>query len=438
MNYQETCQYLFSQTPSFEKSGKTGFNEGLANTLALDEHFGHPHRLFKSIHVAGTNGKGSVSHTLAAQLQAQGFRVGLYTSPHLIDFRERIRVNGKMIPEDYVVSFVEDYLLWEKDIHTQLNHQPKSAISNPSFFELTTAMAFRYFADQHVDIAVIEVGLGGRLDCTNIITPILSVITNISLDHTDMLGDTLAKIAGEKAGIIKPGIPVVIGEVCDETRPVFATRAAELNAPITFAEDQPLLASAEPQKDGSMRYVTSYDIVFYGDLSGIYQAKNTNTVLHAMMQLAAQGILKTINYEAFRHVGESTGLMARWQTLQTNPTIVCDTGHNTGGWQYLSEQLKNVHCRQMHIVFGMVSDKDVSSVMAMLPKDAIYYFTKASTHRAIPEERIMEIGTTLGLKEHCFPTVKEAADAALRAASPDDFIFIGGSTYVVADYLSVK
>lgn len=446
MNYQETCTFLFNQTPSFEKSGKTGFNEGLANTLALDEHFGHPHRLFKSIHVAGTNGKGSVSHTLAAQLQAQGLRVGLYTSPHLVDFRERIRVNGEMIPKQYVVDFVDDYLNWSnnqssarpKDTCGQGNTRTLNSPTAPSFFELTTAMAFKYFADQHVDIAVIEVGLGGRLDCTNIITPILSVITNISLDHTDMLGDTLAKIAGEKAGIIKPGIPVVIGEVCDETRPVFATRAAELNAPITFAEDQPLLASAEPQKDGSMRYVTSYDIVFYGDLSGIYQAKNTNTVLHAMMQLAAQGILKTINYEAFRHVGESTGLMARWQTLQTNPTIVCDTGHNTGGWQYLSEQLKNVHCRQMHIVFGMVSDKDVSTVMAMLPKDAIYYFTKASTHRAIPEERIMEIGTTLGLKGHCFPTVKEAADAALRAASSDDFIFIGGSTYVVADYLSVK
>ena len=424
MNYKETCDFLFNQTPSFEKSGKTGFNEGLATTLALDEHYGHPHRHFKSIHVAGTNGKGSVSHTLAAQLQTQGYRVGLYTSPHLINFRERIRVNGEMIPEDYVVEFVDSFLAWSAQHLT------------PSFFELTTAMAFKYFADQQIDIAVVEVGLGGRLDCTNIITPVLSVITNISLDHTDMLGDTLAKIATEKAGIIKPGVPVVIGETCSETRPVFTEIAQQQHAPIVFAEDLPFIATATPLQKGGMRYETTDGTVFTGDLSGFYQRKNTDTALHALEQLKAIGIINKIDYQAFRQVGASTGLMARWQTLQTNPTIVCDTGHNTGGWQYLSEQLKKVDCTQMHIVFGMVSDKDVNTVMGMLPKDAVYYFTKASTHRAISEERIMQIGQSLGLKGHCYPTVKEAAKAAIDNAKAADFIFIGGSTYVVADYMS--
>lgn len=424
MNYKETCDYLFNQTPSFEKSGKTGFNEGLATTLALDAFFGHPHRSFKSIHVAGTNGKGSVSHTLAAQLQAQGYRVGLYTSPHLIDFRERIRVNGEMIPEDYVVSFVNNFLAWGTQHPT------------PSFFELTTAMAFKYFAEQQIDIAVVEVGLGGRLDCTNIITPVQSVITNISLDHTDMLGDTLAKIAAEKAGIIKPNVPVVIGEACEETRSVFEARAKQLCSPILFAEDAPLIAKAQPLKDGGIAYETTDGITFWGDLSGIYQPKNTNTALHAISQLRQMGLIDHIDYSAFGHVSETTGLMARWQTLQTHPTIVCDTGHNTGGWEYLSQQLKQVCCRQMHIVFGMVSDKDVCTVMTMLPKNAIYYFTKASTHRAIPEEKIMQTGAALGLNGRCFPTVREAAEAAVSAASADDFIFIGGSTYVVADYMS--
>jgi len=428
MTYQETCDYLFKQTPSFEKSGKTGFNEGLATTLVLDQHYGHPHQQFKTIHVAGTNGKGSVSHTLAAQLQAQGFRVGLYTSPHLVDFRERIRVNGSMIPEKEVVTFVEDFLRWSQTAN----------IKSPSFFELTTAMAFCYFAKQQIDVAVVEVGLGGRLDCTNIITPILSVITNISLDHTDMLGDTLAKIASEKAGIIKKDVPVVIGEVCAETRPVFEKKAKELNAPIVFADESPLLKEAQPLQNGGLSYETNDGTLFCGDLSGLYQQKNTNTALHAIHQLIKIGFINHIDYSAFEHVSESTGLMARWQTLQTNPTIVCDTGHNTGGWQYLSQQLKGVCYRQMRIVFGMVSDKDVSTVMTMLPKHAVYYFTKASTHRAIPEERIMQIGTTLGLHGRCFPTVKEAAEAAVSEAAADDFIFIGGSTYVVSDYMTAR
>ena len=428
MTYQETTDYLFNQTPSFEKNGRTGFNEGLATTFALDEHFGHPHHCFKTIHVAGTNGKGSVSHTLAALLQSQGLRVGLYTSPHLVDFRERIRINGEMITKAYVVSFVEEFLRWQDN-----SSAPKLS---PSFFELTTAMAFKYFAEQKVDIAVIEVGLGGRLDCTNIITPVLSVITNISFDHTDMLGNTLALIAGEKAGIIKSRVPVVIGEVNDETRPVFARKAAEQEAPITFAEDQPLVVQASALAAGGIHYTLADGTEFTGELSGFCQPKNTNTVLHAVSQLQRLGILQAIDYDVFNHVTAMTGLMGRWQKIGERPTVVCDTGHNTGGWQYLGRQLSAVACRQLRIVFGMVSDKDVATVMTMLPTDAVFYFTKASTHRALPVERLQAIGESLGLHGKGYPTVIEAFDAARRDAQADDFIFVGGSTYVVAELMS--
>ena len=425
MNYKEATDYLFSQVPSFEKTGKTGFNEGLANTLALDEHYGHPHRLFKTIHVAGTNGKGSVSHSLAAHLQAAGYRVGLYTSPHLIDFRERIRVDGQMISEDDVVAFVDDFLSW--------NNAPSPIM--PSFFELTTAMAFKFFADQHVDIAVIEVGLGGRLDCTNIITPVLSVITNISLDHTDMLGHTLALISREKAGIIKHGIPVVVGESHDETRPVFETVAQDCQAPIIFADDTPLISDAAPLPYGGMHYTTTDGRQFDGDLSGLYQACNTNTVLWALQELVRLNVIKEIDYTVFAHISSDTGLMARWQRLKVNPIVICDTGHNPGGWQYLARQISSVECRQRRIVFGMVSDKDVSAVLKMLPHDAVYYFTKAMTHRAIDERQLLHMGQSSGLKGNCFPTVEDAYRAALSDSSPDDFIFVGGSTYVVSDLM---
>ena len=418
MNYQEVCDYLFRQTPSFEKSGRTGFKEGLATTLNLDSHYGHPHSAFKSIHVAGTNGKGSVSHMLAAQLQAAGYRVGLYTSPHLIDFRERIRINGEMIPEDYVVHFVEDFLQWS-DL-------------KPSFFELTTALAFNYFKDKAVDIAVIEVGLGGRLDCTNILSPILSVITNISLDHTDMLGDTLSLIAGEKAGIIKREVPVVIGENHDETRPVFEVKALLNQAPIIFAEDQPLVRL----HDGNFVYADGTR--FECDLKGVYQLKNINTVLHALQVLKSLSIIKKVDFSAFARVTELTGLMGRWQKLQDSPLVICDTGHTVGGWQYLSKQIAAVPCHQRRIVFGMVSDKDVSSVMEMLPKDAIYYYTQAETHRAIPAENVKAKGDGLGLKGTAYPSVAEAVLSALTESSTDDFVFIGGSTYLVADYLKTR
>lgn len=434
MNYAETTLYLFSQLPQFEKDGAKGYKEGLQNSLALDAHFGHPHRSFRTIHVAGTNGKGSCSHSLAAILQTCGYRVGLYTSPHLVDFRERIRINGHPISEDYVVGFVEHERHFFESLH-------------PTFFELATAMAFKYFSDMKVDIAVIEVGLGGRLDCTNIITPMMSVITNISFDHTQFLGDTLAKIAAEKAGIIKRGIPVVIGETTAETRPVFEEKAKSNNAPLVYAEDEKEVLGAEPQPDGTILYHTLHYGELKGELGGLYQTKNTNTVLCAIRQLEQLGILcrctvpenqhqcqEEIN-DALLHVCQLTGLQGRWQTIRRNPLVICDTGHNLAGWEYLSRQLKEVKCRHMHIVFGMVDDKDVDNVMKLLPTNASYYFTKADNHRAISEHVLLEKGLQNGLSSSAFDTVEEAYRTAFDTASTDDFIFVGGSSYVVADFL---
>lgn len=425
MNYQETVEYLFNSTPVFEKVGATAYKEGLYNTYELDKHFGHPHRQFKTIHVAGTNGKGSCSHTIAAILQAAGYRVGLYTSPHLVDFRERIRVNGECISEQYVVDFVEEERNFFEPLH-------------PSFFELTTALAFKYFAEAKVDIAVIEVGLGGRLDCTNIITPILSVVTNISLDHTQFLGDTLQKIAGEKAGIIKPNVPVVIGESNAETRPVFEAKAAENNAPIIFAEDTQEVLKAEHKPDGTMLYTTkSYDNIS-GELAGEYQQKNTNTVLHVVKYLKDVRIINNDDCvrSGFANVCEATGLMGRWQTIGKSPLVVCDTGHNVGGWQYLSSQIKSVECKALRIVFGMVDDKDIEHVMDMLPKNAVYYFAQATTHRAIPVSVVGEKASAHGLHGTCYTSVDEAYEHTLADADKDDFVFVGGSSYVVADLLT--
>lgn len=434
MTYQETCHYLYSQIPMFERQGNAGYKEGLSNTLALDEHLGHPHQSYATIHIAGTNGKGSCSHSIAAILQECGYRVGLYTSPHLVDFRERIRVNGKPISERYVKEFVEQERSFFEPLH-------------PSFFEVTTAMAFKYFQDQQVDIAVVEVGLGGRLDCTNIIMPILSVITNISFDHTQFLGNTLAQIAGEKAGIIKKGVPVVIGEANSETRPVFEAKAKEMDAPILFAEDNQEVISAEPQPNGGMLYQTAHNGTLHGDLGGAYQQKNMNTILQATYQLAHMGYLcicekpgnqtKCRNevQRAIEHVATSTGLMGRWQVVQKNPQVVCDTGHNVGGWQYLSKQLQQQQCRQMHIIFGMVNDKDLDSVLELLPKKAIFYFTKADNKRAINEHDLQLQAAQHGLLGDCYPTVAEAYTQCMKNALRDDFVFVGGSSYVVGDFL---
>ena len=434
MNYQETCEYLYHQMPMFERQGASGYKEGLSNTLAFDEHFGHPHQQFATIHVGGTNGKGSVSHTLAAILQKCGYIVGLYTSPHLVDFRERIRINGKMIPEDYIVDFVEK----ERSFFEPLS---------PSFFEVTTAMAFKYFADNHIDIAVVEVGLGGRLDCTNIITPLVSVITNISFDHTQFLGDTLAKIATEKAGIIKKGIPVVIGETHKDTRPIFEEKAKETGSKIVFADDNPEIKKATPSAHGKMHYHTNHWGDLNGDLGGIYQSKNLNTVFAVLQMLSEKGYLSRCETEdsikkyrkeiaeAINNVCYITGLTGRWQVINTSPYTVCDTGHNVGGWEYLSQQLAQVPCQQMHIVFGMVDDKDINQVLSMLPKHAHYYFTNANTKRAINGTVVKTLAAQYGLMGETYPSVYEAYKAAKEAANTMDFIFIGGSSYLVGDFL---
>ncbi len=409
MDYQNTLLYLYNSVPMFQQVGSSAYKEGLENTQALDEHFGHPHRNFHSIHVGGTNGKGSCSHTLAAILQEAGYRVGLYTSPHLVDFRERIRVNGQVIPESYVVRFVEE----ERDFFEPLH---------PSFFELTTAMAFRYFADQQVDVAVIEVGLGGRLDCTNIIQPDLCIITNISFDHTQFLGDTLEKIAGEKAGIIKSGIPVIIGETTPETRPVFTKKAHETGAPIFFAEENP--KNDYPGLEC--------------ELKGLYQTKNTRTLLTAIPQLQKAGykLSEQAVRSGFAHVGKLTGLMGRWQKLQDAPTLICDTGHNVGGITYITEQLQQQSYRKLHMVIGMVNDKDIRGVLALLPEDAEYYFTKASVKRALPEQELARIAAEAGLQGDCYPDVPSAVRAAQEKSLPEDFIFVGGSSFIVADLLA--
>lgn len=408
MTYKETIEYLFNSTPVFEHVGASAYKPGLQTTEILDAHYGHPHKNFKTIHIAGTNGKGSVSHSLASILQEAGYKVGLYTSPHLIDFRERIRVNGIPVSEEYVIRFVEDFKL--------LNSKNTPHLS-PSFFELTTALAFNYFAEEKVDIAVIEVGLGGRLDCTNIITPILSVITNISFDHTQFLGNTLAQIASEKAGIIKHQVPVVIGETTKETRPVFENKAKEMDAPIFFAEE---IDRSECDQ---------YEF----ELKGSYQKKNLRTILCATKRLPF------INPEHIQkgltNVCKNTGLMGRWQTLSTNPLIICDTGHNVGGWKYLAPQISSVPCDRLHIVFGMVDDKDIRNVLSMLPKNAVYYFTQANNHRAIPAQQVGELAKEYGLSGNTYPTVAQAYEEAKSSASENDFIFIGGSSYIVADLL---
>ena len=410
MTYQEAIEYLFNSAPMFQNVGAGAYKEGLDNTLLLDGLSGHPHRSYRTIHVGGTNGKGSVSHTLAAILQSAGYKVGLYTSPHLVDFRERIRVNGEMIPEVRVVQFVEDLIssrLTEKE-------------GGFSFFELTTALAFKYFEEAGVDIAVIEVGLGGRLDCTNIITPILSVITNISFDHIQFLGDTLEKIAREKAGIIKPGVPVVIGETNGniEVKNVFELTANELHSEIHFADE----LRHEPVES---------------ELKGDCQAKNTQTILTALECLKDNypelDIPGKAVREGFLNVCKLTGLMGRWQTISKKPLVICDTGHNVGGWVYLSRQLERMP-RPLHIIIGMVSDKDVTHVLKMMPRDAQYYFTQASVKRAMPAEQFAAVGKQCGLTGKTYPDVASAYAKALQNAG-DGSIFVGGSTFIVSDLL---
>lgn len=431
MTYEETIQYLFNSAPLFQHVGGAAYKEGLSTTHILDAHFNHPHNQYKTIHIAGTNGKGSCAHTIAAILQHTGLKVGLYTSPHLVDFRERIRINGEMMPQQYVIDFVEKERSFFEPLH-------------PSFFELTTALAFKYFAEQHVDVAVIEVGLGGRLDCTNIISPILSVITNISFDHTQFLGNTLAQIASEKAGIIKHKVPVIIGECNAETRSVFEHKAHEVEAPILFAEDNKEVLSSEFSDlyGHKLRHYTTRSFGdIYGELTGECQIKNANTILCALHSLSK---IFSVTHEdityAFEHVCEMTGLRGRWQILQEHPTIICDTGHNTGGWQYLAHQLAQIATsgNKLHIVFGMASDKDIERVMSTLPHEACYYWTKASVKRATSEQTIANIATKYNLHGKTYSNVAEAYEAAVNNASTNDYIYVGGSSFIVADLLRYK
>ena len=426
MTYEETVQYLYSQMPEYQRVGHTAYKEGLDNSLALDAHFKHPHRHYQTIHVAGTNGKGSTTHLLAAVLHEAGYKVGLYTSPHLIDFRERIRVNGEMISKEFVIDFVK-------------NHRNAFEPIMPSFFELTMEMAFLYFQAMEVDVAIIETGLGGRLDSTNIISPNLCIITNIGLDHTQYLGDTLPKVAAEKAGIIKPETPVVIGEIeNEEVRDVFLNKAHSENAPIVFAEEVRDNFRSEITKDGWIVSNDNYHNL-RNELGGWVQSKNARTVLAAIQELIKIGfkIPHDAVYKGFANVVELTGLMGRWQTLQHNPKIICDTGHNSHAIRYIVRQLHDERYKTLHIVFGMVNDKDTTTILSMLPKNAFYYFTQPSIDRALDVETLWERAKEYGLHGYSYPTVELALEAAKKNADEIDLIFIGGSSFIVADALAL-
>ncbi|MBP9029777.1 MAG: bifunctional folylpolyglutamate synthase/dihydrofolate synthase [Bacteroidales bacterium] len=425
MTYQEALEYIYLQLPMFQRIGKAAYKADLGNTLKLDEYLGHPHRTFKTIHIAGTNGKGSTSHMLAAVLQKAGYRVGLYTSPHLKDFRERVRVNGKMIPENEVVSFVSKH----KDFFDQIK---------PSFFEMTVALAFDYFSRMNLDIAVIEVGLGGRLDSTNIINPILSVITNIALDHTDLLGDTLPKIAVEKAGIIKPNTPVVISQYQPEIEEIFIEKAKKQNSPITFAGKE-ITISQQYTKSNKLQYFklieSSKELNIELDLLGIYQRNNLPGVIKAIEILRDKNfaIPDSAIVDGLKNVQSLTGLMGRWQKISENPLIYCDTGHNTDGIQYVVDQINRTPHNKLHMVIGAVADKNINGMLALLPKNATYYFTQAAIPRALNHEELMKKAMLHGLKGNSYPNVAMALTEAKKAANPNDLIFVGGSTFVVAE-----
>lgn len=424
MNYEDTLKFLYEQLPMFQRIGGAAYKAGLDTSIQLSKMFNDPHKAFKCIHVGGTNGKGSVSHLLATTLQLNGYKVGLYTSPHLIDFRERIRVNGEMIPQEDVISFVDKYLKAEHDFH-------------PSFFELTMMMAFDFFRKEKVDYAIIEVGLGGRLDSTNIISPILSVITNISFDHVQFLGDTLPKIASEKAGIIKPGIPVVIGEAEGDVKKVFENKARESVSKIIFSEENNLVETSD-FVNGQLFIGTSEYGRIACQLSGDCQTRNANTVLNAVNVLKSLcvNISNQSVVEAFGKVCDISGLMGRWMKLNDSPKVICDTGHNVGGFQYISQRLKSEECKNLRIVIGFVNDKDVSHILEMLPKNAVYYFAQASVKRALESGELKKLAHEKGLIGESYPTVEDAYKVALCESSKEDFIYVGGSTFIVADLLA--
>lgn len=402
MTYKETTDWMFSQLPMFQMQGASAYKKDLTNTHLLVEHLKHPETKFKSIHVAGTNGKGSTSSMIASILQEAGYKVGLYTSPHLKDFRERIRINGEMISEDFVVDFISE-------------NKSFFEANQLSFFEMTVGLAFDYFAKEQVDIAVIEVGMGGRLDSTNVITPLVSVITNIGFDHTQFLGDTLPKIAAEKAGIIKSNIPVVIGEYSEETKPVFLDKAKFENAPIFFAQDNPEVA---------------YECALLGD----YQVHNKKTVLQAIKLLQAHfSIDESHITKGFKNVIQNTGLLGRWQILDKAPFTICDTAHNSHGLKIVLNQIQKHSFETLHVVLGVVNDKDLDSILPLFPKNAKYYFCKPNVPRGLDAEILKQKASDFGLFGKVFDSVSEAYVNAKEMASKSDFIYIGGSTFVVAE-----
>jgi len=427
MDYQQTLDYLFSKLPMFSRIGAAAYRKDLTNTIVLSEFLGRPEKKFPSIHIAGTNGKGSTSHMLAAIFQSAGYRTGLYTSPHLKDFRERIKINGQMIREDFVVDFIERI-------------RPLSESMDPSFFEVTVVMAFEYFAVQEVDIAIIEVGLGGRLDSTNIIHPELSVITNIGFDHMNLLGNTLPAIAFEKAGIIKKDTPVVIGEHNPETAPVFEQRAREDSAPLTFADRQRFISDWDYQRHhliaGVSKGPTADDKEFYTlDLPGIYQTRNLLTVLEAIHRLRARGweLEQTAVHKGLQHVKKLTGLHGRWELIHEHPDVVLDVAHNVDGMRQLVRQIELSDHEELHIVLGMVGDKDIDQALALLPQKAYYYFTRAAIPRSLPEDKLAEQARSKGLEGKTYPTVTEALSAAKAHARTRDLVLVCGSVFVVGE-----
>ncbi|MGI4864257.1 MAG: bifunctional folylpolyglutamate synthase/dihydrofolate synthase [Janthinobacterium lividum] len=432
MTYPETLAWLYAQLPMYQRVGAAGFKKGLGNTEALAAALGHPESKFKSVHVAGTNGKGSSSHMLAAVLQSAGYKVGLYTSPHLREFTERIRVNGQELAPEYLVKWVE-------------NHRNLFDEIQPSFFEMCVALAFDYFAAEQVDVAVVEVGLGGRLDSTNIITPLVSLITNISYDHQAMLGDTLPEIAGEKAGIIKPGRPVVVSQTQAEVAAVFEAKARQEGSPLLFADTRyEARPTAETSADGYARGMQVLNVYREGKLYlegvqlgllGDYQRLNLPGVLATLDELQAQGF--NISNVPLRwglcDVTRLTGLRGRWSILGQHPLVVADTGHNEAGLQLVLAQLARVPHRHLHLVIGTVNDKDVTKVLALLPREATYYFCQADIPRALPADELAALATAQGLRGQSYGPVPVAVAAARAAAAPDDVVFIGGSTFVVAE-----
>jgi dihydrofolate synthase/folylpolyglutamate synthase len=428
MNYPEVISYIMQQLPMYQRIGKLAYRTGLDNTLKLDEYFHHPHLSFKTIHVAGTNGKGSVSHMLASILQEAGYKTGLYTSPHLVDFRERIRVNRKMITRNFVSEFIEKNKAFFETF-------------DPSFFEISVFMAFEYFKECHVDVAVIEVGLGGRLDATNIISPLASVITNIGLDHTEILGDTVEKIAFEKAGIIKHQTPVIIGETQSETLPVFTNISESRKAPMMVADQIYKIDYSLKSTDGCQVFnVMKNDKIFYPALKcgllGRYQRKNTASVLAAIEVLQDILNITTENiYDGIRKVIKNTSLAGRWQIIRTEPAVICDTAHNTDGINVVLRQVNETPYKRLHMIIGFVNDKDIRKIMQLMPAEAAYYFTRLSVPRTMEESDLAAIAGEYGLKGQSFGDVGEAYKKALSTAGRDDLIMITGSNFLVGDFL---